>query len=158
MAMAGGRSWGEHYIFLEAIPFQYRLIFLFFLTFTMFAVLNIVTGVFVDSAMNANTSSRQVVIHEELDAKNAMLKAHATRWLAGCAQVFRAAGIIHARRRSRHALAQFSCATDQSRAHLGASQWLGTQSSLKPWPEHCAPLRDPAERKPHHRHQVAEDC
>lgn len=40
----------------------------------MFAVLNIVTGVFVDSAMRANTSSRQVVIHEELDAKKGMLK------------------------------------------------------------------------------------
>lgn len=73
MAMAGGRSWGEYYFFLDPIPVQYRFIFLAFLTFTMFAVLNIVTGVFVDSAMRANSNSRQVVIHEELNAKNEML-------------------------------------------------------------------------------------
>jgi hypothetical protein len=40
----------------------------------MFAVLNIVTGVFVDSAMRANSDNRQLVVHEELDAKNKMLK------------------------------------------------------------------------------------
>merc|ERR1719433_2183196 len=54
MAMAGGRSWGEYYYFLEPIPVQYRLLFLAFLAFTIFAVLNIVTGVFVDSAIYAN--------------------------------------------------------------------------------------------------------
>merc|ERR1719195_1571266 len=44
MAMAGGRSWGEYYYFLSPIPWQYRVLFLAFLTFTIFAVLNIVSG------------------------------------------------------------------------------------------------------------------
>jgi len=74
MAMAGGRSWGEYYHFLSPIPLQYRFLFLAFLTFTIFAVLNIVTGVFVDSAMQANHECRQVIIHEELDAKKEFLK------------------------------------------------------------------------------------
>lgn len=74
MAMAGGRSWGEYYHFLDSIPWMYQAIFLLFLTFTIFAVLNIVTGVFVDSAVRANTDSRQVVIQEELDAKKDMLR------------------------------------------------------------------------------------
>jgi len=74
MAMAGGRSWGEYYHFLSPIPYQYKFLFLLFLTFTIFAVLNIVTGVFVDSAMQANRECRQVIIHEELDAKKEFLK------------------------------------------------------------------------------------
>jgi len=74
MAMAGGRSWGEFYHFLSPIPAQYKLFFLAFLTFTIFAVLNIVTGVFVDSAMQANHECRQVIINEELDAKKEFLK------------------------------------------------------------------------------------
>jgi len=74
MAMAGGRSWGEYYHFLEPIPVQYKLLFLSFLTFTIFAVLNIVTGVFVDSAIYANHECRQVIIAEELDAKKEFLK------------------------------------------------------------------------------------
>jgi len=74
MAMAGGRSWGEYYVMMNCMPWAYGGIFLAFLTFTIFAVLNIVTGVFVDSAMRANTSSRQVVVHEELDSKKDMLR------------------------------------------------------------------------------------
>merc|ERR1719433_1158419 len=63
MAMAGGRSWGEYYNFLAPIPGHYRFFFLAFLTFTIFAVLNIVTGICVDSALQASNACRQIVIH-----------------------------------------------------------------------------------------------
>jgi len=43
MAIAGGRSWGEYYSFLTPIPWQYRFLFLVFLMFSIFAVLNIVS-------------------------------------------------------------------------------------------------------------------
>lgn len=74
MAMSGGRNWGEVYQDLQPIPFQYRAMFLIFLSFTIFAVLNIVTGVFVDSAMQANQICRQVIVVEEMDAKKKQLE------------------------------------------------------------------------------------
>merc|ERR1719362_1834717 len=75
MTIAGGRSWGEFFKLLVPLPAQYAILFLVFVTFTVFAVLNIVTGVFVESALQANNHSRQVVIKEELDAKKEFLKA-----------------------------------------------------------------------------------
>lgn len=73
MAMAGGRSWGEYYQEMMVLPMQYRALFLTFMTFTICAVLNIVTGVFVDSAFQANNKSRQIVIHEEMQQKREYL-------------------------------------------------------------------------------------
>merc|ERR1719362_615696 len=75
MAISGGRSWGEYFHLLVSLPPQYPVLFLIFITFTIFAVLNIVTGVFVESAMNSNNHSRQVIIKEELDSKRGFLKA-----------------------------------------------------------------------------------
>jgi len=74
MAMTGGRSWGEYYEELEVLPLQYPMLFILFITFTLFAVMNIVTGVFVDSAFQANHKSRQIIIHEELEQKREYLR------------------------------------------------------------------------------------
>jgi len=75
MAMSGGRSWGEFYHFLEDhLPAQYPALFPVFLTFTIFAVMNMVTGVFVELAMRANFNNRQVVINEELESKKELLR------------------------------------------------------------------------------------
>jgi len=73
MAVSGGRSWGEFYMDLKVLPALYRILFLVYLTLTIFGVLNIVTGVFVDTAMQANQHCRQVVIREELTAKKRLL-------------------------------------------------------------------------------------
>merc|ERR1712050_826768 len=51
----------------------YRMIFIVFLTFSLFAVVNIVTGVFVDAAMQANQMDREIVVHEELENKKSYL-------------------------------------------------------------------------------------
>jgi len=75
MAMAGGRSWGEYYKEISLLSWQYPALFLVFLTFTIFSVLNIVTAVFVDSAFQATHKIRQIVIHEELEQKRDYLKA-----------------------------------------------------------------------------------
>jgi len=75
MAMAGGRSWGEYYKEMSVLPPQFPALFLVYMTFTIFAVLNIVTGVFVDSAFQANHKSRQLIIHEELEQKREYLQA-----------------------------------------------------------------------------------
>merc|ERR1711879_1009770 len=52
---------------------QYRGCFLLFITFSVFAVVNIVTGVFVDSAVQSNLTDREIIVHEELENKKAYL-------------------------------------------------------------------------------------
>jgi len=42
--------------------------------FTIFGILNVITGVFVETAMRTNPSNRQVVIHEEMENKKRFLK------------------------------------------------------------------------------------
>jgi len=73
MAMSGGNDWAMYYDALMPLAFQYRMIFLFFISFALFAVVNIVTGVFVEAAMQANTNDREVVVHEEMQAKKLYL-------------------------------------------------------------------------------------
>eukprot|EP00415_Alexandrium_ostenfeldii_P002675 UN2675 len=44
------------------------------MAFALFAVINIVTGIFVDSAMESNHDDKLVVAHDALDAKKSYLK------------------------------------------------------------------------------------
>merc|ERR1712110_394279 len=52
-----------------------RMLFLLFITFSLFAVVNIATGVFVDAAMQANSMDREIVVHEEMEEKKAYLES-----------------------------------------------------------------------------------
>lgn len=74
MSMSGGEDWGVIYSSLSNLDFMYRVQFLTFITFTVFAVVNIVTGVFVENAMQANTADREIIVHEELNARAEYLK------------------------------------------------------------------------------------
>lgn len=74
MAMSGGDDWNVYYEAVEPLGMHYRLLFLFFVAFSLFAVLNIVTGVFVDSAKQSNHVDREVLVQEEMEAKKAYLK------------------------------------------------------------------------------------
>jgi hypothetical protein len=69
MAMSGGDDWSAFYTVLVDLPAQYRFAFLLFIIFSTFAVANIVTGVFVESALQANMKDRDTVVHEELRVK-----------------------------------------------------------------------------------------
>lgn len=51
MASTGGQDWSIYYNALEPTSFVYQLVFLIFIALMQFAVLNIVTGIFVDTAM-----------------------------------------------------------------------------------------------------------
>mmetsp|Transcript_21577 Transcript_21577/g.61105 ORF Transcript_21577/g.61105 Transcript_21577/m.61105 type:complete len:575 (-) Transcript_21577:311-2035(-) len=75
MAMSGGNDWAVYYDALDVLPAQYRLLFLLFIAFSLFAVVNIVTGVFVESAMQSNSADRDIIVHEELEAKKTYLKS-----------------------------------------------------------------------------------
>jgi len=74
MAMSGGNDWGQYYEALGRLPWQYRALFLCFITFSVFAVVNIVTGVFVDNAMQSSHTDREIVVHEEMEEKKAFLQ------------------------------------------------------------------------------------
>merc|ERR1712232_1236156 len=73
MAMSGGNDWSAYYEALGQLPGQYRVCFLLFITFAVFAVVNIVTGVFVESAMQSSRKDREVIVSEELEHKKSYL-------------------------------------------------------------------------------------
>lgn len=68
-AMAGGISWGELLEVLTPLPITYSALFLLFITFAIFAVVNIVTGVFVESAMSSSQEDTESVIQDEIFSK-----------------------------------------------------------------------------------------
>eukprot|EP00930_Biecheleria_cincta_P038821 TRINITY_DN26689_c0_g1_i1.p1 TRINITY_DN26689_c0_g1~~TRINITY_DN26689_c0_g1_i1.p1 ORF type:complete len:612 (-),score=114.48 TRINITY_DN26689_c0_g1_i1:380-2035(-) len=74
MAMSGGNDWGAYYDSIASLPFIYSFLYLVFITFSVFAVVNIVTGVFVDSAMQANLVDKDILVHEELEEKKEYLE------------------------------------------------------------------------------------
>jgi len=68
-SMSGGEDWTVYFHVLEMLPWPYQLLFLFFVTFALFAVLNVVTGVFVDTAIEKNQSDKELAVQEELRNK-----------------------------------------------------------------------------------------
>eukprot|EP00928_Gymnodinium_smaydae_P089874 TRINITY_DN73764_c0_g1_i1.p1 TRINITY_DN73764_c0_g1~~TRINITY_DN73764_c0_g1_i1.p1 ORF type:complete len:636 (-),score=126.69 TRINITY_DN73764_c0_g1_i1:146-2053(-) len=69
MAMLGGVSWGVLTDTLLAVSIFPVALFFFYITFTMLAVLNIITGVFVDNAMEMASSQREVQVERELQMR-----------------------------------------------------------------------------------------
>jgi len=68
-AMAGGVSWGELLDSLRPLPFAYTVIFLFFIAFAIFGVVNIVTAVFVENAIHNGISDRDTLVEDEMKEK-----------------------------------------------------------------------------------------
>jgi len=65
-AVTAGRNWGELSTMLEEIhPFLF-MVFLMFMAIVMFGLLNVVTAVFVESAMRATQHYRDLLVHEKL--------------------------------------------------------------------------------------------
>merc|ERR1719199_322665 len=61
MSMSGGNDWGQYYDALVGLPAYYRLSYLLFIVFCFFAVVNIVTGVFVEAALQANVKDKDII-------------------------------------------------------------------------------------------------
>jgi len=68
-SMSGGEDWTVYYHVLERLPWPYQSLFLFFVTFAVFAVVNVVTGVFVDTAIEKNQSDKELAVQEEMRNK-----------------------------------------------------------------------------------------
>lgn len=75
MTMSGGNDWSVYYDVLTCLPIFYRWFFLGFITFTLFAIVNIVTGVFVEAAMQSNLKDRDIIAEEELQSKRKYLES-----------------------------------------------------------------------------------
>merc|ERR1712226_1658777 len=67
--MAGGISWGELVDVLQPLPRENTLFFLMFVTFAMFAIVNIIMGVFVENAIEAGKHDTHLMIEEGLRKK-----------------------------------------------------------------------------------------
>lgn len=70
-AMTGGQSWGEMLDPLVDVNTMYALLFLFYVSFSVLALLNVVTGVFVDGALAKSANDRDFVVEKELSHKKA---------------------------------------------------------------------------------------
>merc|ERR1719487_2614798 len=75
MSMSGGNDWTAYYEVLGVLPIGYRWLFLCFISFTLFALVNIVTGVFVEAAMQSNLNDRDIIAQEELNQKRNYLQS-----------------------------------------------------------------------------------
>lgn len=64
MAMSGGEDWGNMLSALTPLPWEYSLLFLGFVSFTVLALLNVVTAVFVNTALQR--SQKEMKYKEEL--------------------------------------------------------------------------------------------
>ncbi|CAE8621739.1 unnamed protein product [Polarella glacialis] len=69
MAMSGGLDWVEMWNALEPLPMEYRLAFLTFLTFAIFALLNVVTAVFVETALQRSQNDTELMVQQEMEQK-----------------------------------------------------------------------------------------
>lgn len=74
LSMMGGISWGEMSDVLLKIGIAPALLFFFYLTFTLLAVLNIITGVFVENAMEVAKTQRSVLVKKEEKLRVGILK------------------------------------------------------------------------------------
>mmetsp|Transcript_43165 Transcript_43165/g.124655 ORF Transcript_43165/g.124655 Transcript_43165/m.124655 type:complete len:647 (+) Transcript_43165:180-2120(+) len=72
-AVSGGISWGEIGSVLIGIAPVHGFVLCFFTFFTTFALLNIITGIFVDSSINSAQNDKDEVIQEQLHQQNSAL-------------------------------------------------------------------------------------
>jgi hypothetical protein len=67
--MTGGQDWGDYYTAIARSGAVYAFLFLFYIALTFFALVNIVTGVFVDSAISIGSRSLDIAVAEEIETK-----------------------------------------------------------------------------------------
>jgi len=74
-SMSGGISWADLVFVLDVLPIFYTTLFLVFIFFTVFAVVNIITGVFVDTAMQQSQQDRESLIQDEMHSKESYVES-----------------------------------------------------------------------------------
>eukprot|EP00421_Protoceratium_reticulatum_P017217 CAMPEP_0168395402 /NCGR_PEP_ID=MMETSP0228-20121227/20025_1 /TAXON_ID=133427 /ORGANISM="Protoceratium reticulatum, Strain CCCM 535 (=CCMP 1889)" /LENGTH=691 /DNA_ID=CAMNT_0008408833 /DNA_START=81 /DNA_END=2156 /DNA_ORIENTATION=+ len=69
MAMSGGVDWREIWDALEPLQPEYRFVFLVFISFSILALLNVVTAVFVDAAIKMSQNDQELRVQQEVERK-----------------------------------------------------------------------------------------
>jgi len=72
-AISGGRSWGEYAAPYVQISAYYGIFFTMFIVFVIFGVLNILTGVFVESTSAVANFDKELVIQEEMSRNESVV-------------------------------------------------------------------------------------
>merc|ERR1719476_894296 len=67
--MTGGEDWGNILSALEPLPQEYTYLFLLFIGFAVLALLNLVTAVFINAAMQRSQNDRELAVQQELESK-----------------------------------------------------------------------------------------
>merc|ERR1711884_378391 len=67
MSISGGIDWSDAMSALEPLSEGYAILFVVFISTSVIAALNIVTGVFVESAMTRSLHDKETIIQEESD-------------------------------------------------------------------------------------------
>lgn len=75
LSMTGGVSWGEPADNTQQVGQIYWIVFLFFVFFIFFSVLNIVTGVFVDGAIQQANEDRATMIEKAMEIREQCAKS-----------------------------------------------------------------------------------
>lgn len=75
LSILGGVSWHLVCDLLLEIDILSAVLLLFYIMFTIFSVLNVITGVFVDSAIQTSNSQRDIQIEREMELKDSFLKS-----------------------------------------------------------------------------------
>eukprot|EP00927_Polykrikos_kofoidii_P060585 TRINITY_DN55527_c0_g1_i1.p1 TRINITY_DN55527_c0_g1~~TRINITY_DN55527_c0_g1_i1.p1 ORF type:complete len:722 (+),score=112.31 TRINITY_DN55527_c0_g1_i1:109-2274(+) len=70
MAMTGGEDWGPIFESLAPLPQEYNVLFLGFICFAILALLNVVTAVFINTALQRSQSDRELAVQQEMETKN----------------------------------------------------------------------------------------
>jgi len=74
MAISGGMDWGENYWILEPLGWQYQGTYILYVSFAIFGLVNVFTGVFVEHAMQAGSKDRELQIRNQIDEQDHNLK------------------------------------------------------------------------------------
>jgi len=69
MAMSGGKDWADIWVLLKPLPWEYQWCFVLFVTFAILALLNVVTAVFVETAMSRSQNDREFVVQQEIEQR-----------------------------------------------------------------------------------------
>lgn len=89
MAVSGGRDWSEIFYPLRELHVSYGWIFIAYIFFIVFGMLNVVTSAFVDILQQVSRRDRDMVIEEEM--KRTMV------YIEGVKQIFEAADADHSK-------------------------------------------------------------
>eukprot|EP00927_Polykrikos_kofoidii_P071115 TRINITY_DN67441_c0_g1_i1.p1 TRINITY_DN67441_c0_g1~~TRINITY_DN67441_c0_g1_i1.p1 ORF type:complete len:638 (-),score=91.10 TRINITY_DN67441_c0_g1_i1:485-2305(-) len=71
-SMSGGVSWKEPYDSLSDLGIEFQLLFVAYLSFTIFAVLNVVTGVFCNNAIETANNDTEMIISSMHDKRESL--------------------------------------------------------------------------------------